>query len=337
MNNFLGSDIPVVGAPMAGGPTTPALIEAVAIGGGLAFLPGGYRTAAQLDEAIAELQGRGVPFGVNLFAPRIVPVDPSAYAEYRRSLSAEAKRRGVDLPERAVEDDDDWAAKIDVLCARSVPFFSVTFGLVPAADLARLRKAGTQVGVTVTSPAEAAAASDSGADFLVVQGVAAGGHSGVHDPRTLPADLATADLVRAVRARSTRPIVAAGGVDGAAAVRELSAAGADAVAVGTLLLRTDEAGTSAVHRAALADPQFTETTVTHCFTGRPARALRTRFVDDFADRAPLGYPALHHLTRPLRQAAAQAGDPHGVHLWAGTGWRNAPTGSATDIVRSLAP
>ncbi|GAB3580917.1 nitronate monooxygenase [Calidifontibacter terrae] len=319
---------------MAGGPTTPDLVAAVAAGGGLGILPGGYRTGEQLTADLQTLREQGVPFGVNLFAPHITPVDPAAYDSYRATLAA---RRGSPLEVPITQDDDHWADKIAVLVKQPVPFFTVTFGLVPANDLQALQRVGTRVGITVTSVEEAVAAADTGADFLVVQGIGAGGHSGVHDPRQLPRDIPTADLVRAVRTRSTRPIIAAGGVDGPESVRGLLAAGADAVAVGTLLLRTDEAGTSAVHRAALADESFTETRLTHCFTGRPARALRTRFIDEFDAQAPLGYPAIHHLTRPLRQAAAQAGDPHGVHLWAGTGWRSAQNGPAADLIRSLAP
>ena len=63
--------------------------------------------------------------------------------------------------------------------------------------------------------------------------------------------------------------------------------------------------------------------VTLAFTGRPARALRNRLADRHGPTAPLGYPALHHLTRPLRRAAAAAGDPELLNLWAGTGHREA--------------
>ena len=76
--------------------------------------------------------------------------------------------------------------------------------------------------------------------------------------------------------------------------------------------------------------------VTRAFTGRPARALRNRFVDEHDATAPAGYPAIHHLTRGLRQAAAAAGDPHGVHLWAGTGFRSATTGPARAVIDQLA-
>jgi NAD(P)H-dependent flavin oxidoreductase YrpB (nitropropane dioxygenase family) len=52
--------------------------------------------------------------------------------------------------------------------------------------------------------------------------------------------------------------------------------------------------------------------------------------------APLGYPAIHHLTSGLRRASAAAGNPELVNLWAGTGYRNATTGSAETILAHLA-
>ena len=131
------------------------------------------------------------------------------------------------------------------------------------------------------------------------------------------------------------PIVAAGGIARAADVGAVLRAGADAVAVGTALLLCDEAATSATHRAALADPGR-GTVITHAFTGRPARGLRNAFIDDYEPAAPYGYPALHHLTSGIRKAAAAAGDPERVHLWAGTGYRHAAADPASVILTELA-
>ena len=52
--------------------------------------------------------------------------------------------------------------------------------------------------------------------------------------------------------------------------------------------------------------------------------------------APSGYPALHHLTRPIRAAAAAAGDPNRVNLWAGTGFQHATAQPAAQILTALA-
>ena len=132
------------------------------------------------------------------------------------------------------------------------------------------------------------------------------------------------------------PLIAAGGLATPDAVTGVLTAGASAAAVGTVLLRADESGASATHKAALVDPARTETTLTRAFTGRPARGLHNGFIDRFEAIAPLGYPAIHHLTGPLRKAAAAAGEADLVHLWAGTGYRHVRDAPTEEILRSLA-
>jgi NAD(P)H-dependent flavin oxidoreductase YrpB (nitropropane dioxygenase family) len=222
-----------------------------------------------------------------------------------------------------MSDDDAWRAKIDVLRERAVPLVSFTFGLPPAADLALLRATGAVLAQTVTSVAEARAAASAGVDVLIVQAAAAGGHSGTFTPSRPVPEVPLPALVASIRSAVPLPVVAAGGVGTAADVAAALAAGAALVALGTALLRASEAGTSATHRAALADPGRTDTVVTRAFTGRPARGLRNDFTDRYSRVAPAGYPALHHLTRPIRRAAAAASDPERLHLWAGTGFRHA--------------
>ncbi|MCR1781128.1 nitronate monooxygenase [Nocardioides carbamazepini] len=324
---------------MAGGPSSLPLATAVTRAGGFAFLPAGYLSAEAFEADLAAAHGTGQPFGVNLFVPQPGAIAPDTYRAYATTIRGEAEALGVDLLAEPRHDDDAWREKIALLVARPVPVVSLTFGLPDRADIAALRAAGSRVLATVTTPDEARAAEEAGVDGLIVQGPAAGGHSGTFDPRRpipeVATDTDTADVVRAVAAATRLPLVAAGGVDGPGAVRALLAAGAEAVAVGTLLLRATEAGTSATHRAALADPGFDSTVVTHCFTGRPARALRNGFVERHHAAAPYGYPELHHLTRDLRRAAGRAGDPHRLHLWAGTGWRSAQARPAGEIVREL--
>jgi NAD(P)H-dependent flavin oxidoreductase YrpB (nitropropane dioxygenase family) len=141
--------------------------------------------------------------------------------------------------------------------------------------------------------------------------------------------------VAAVRHSTDLPLIAAGGHATTADVAAAMHAGASAVAVGTVLLRSEEAGTTAVHRAALADPAR-ESVRTRAFTGRPARGLRNDFIERYEGQAPLGYPALHYLTSPMRKAAAAVGDPERVHLWAGTGFRQATEEPVASILTRLA-
>ncbi len=325
--------VPVIAAPMAGGASTPELVAAVNAAGGLGFLAAGYRTAAAMVEQVdrtREVTDR--PFGVNLFVPA-APGDAAAVAAYRERLRPEAELHGVALPEAVGPDRDDWDAKIAALLAGPVPVVSYTFGL-PAAEEARaLRAAGTvQVG-TVTTPEEARRAEAAGMDALCVQGPEAGGHRATHGVADRPGDLPLLELLAAVRAVTALPLVAAGGLSDGPAVAAALRAGAVAVQLGTALLRADEAGTSAAHRAALTE--FETTTVTRAFTGRPARGLRNAFIDRYGPFAPAAYPEVHHLTQPLRAAATRRGDTAAMHLWAGTGHRAARGGPAAELVARL--
>lgn len=336
MAGLLDSDLPIVAAPMAGGPSTVAMVEAVLRAGGFPFLAGGYKSAEAMAAEARQVREFGGPFGVNLFVPGVSAVDGAAFRAYAAELRPEAACLGVELdPEPVLDDDDSWPDKLAFLLAEPVPVVSLTFALPDARDIAALQRAGSRVLATVTSATEAKAAHDAGVDGLVVQAPAAGGHSGMHELRTLTA-ISAQDLVQEVRAAVALPIVAGGGVASSEDVKGLLQAGAAAVAVGTLLLRTDESGASQTHKDALADPAYSETTLTHAFSGRPARALRNGFIDRHEATAPHGYPAVHHLTRPLRQAAAKAGDAERLHLWAGTGFRAAKEGPAADVVRGLA-
>ncbi|MFJ9558866.1 nitronate monooxygenase [Streptomyces fuscichromogenes] len=319
-----GVELPVLAAPMAGGAGTTGLVTAAARSGSLGFLAGGYKTAEALAEQIRVLHAADLPFGVNLFAGDPVRISVEDYRRYAHTLQPEADPYGLTLADGApVEDDDGWAAKIDLVVGAAVPWVSFTFGIPDRAVVTALRRSGTTVLQTVTSADEAGEAAAAGVDVLIVQASAAGGHSGTLTPDRPPNPAPLPDLVASVRHSTALPIVAAGGIATSADAAAALCAGADATMIGTLLLRTDESGASATHKQALADPAFTVTTLTRAFTGRPARALRNHFTDHYDPVAPAGYPAVHHLTAPLRKAAADAGDPRLVHLWAGTGFRQA--------------
>jgi nitronate monooxygenase len=201
--------------------------------------------------------------------------------------------------------------------------------------IGELRRAGTMVMQTVTSPDEARLAAAAGVDMLAVQGVQAGGHYGSFTPSRRSEQLPLTELVRAVRAAVPVPLVAAGGLASPEEVAAVLGVGAEAVVVGTVLLRTEECGASAPYRTALAGGTG-DTIVTRAFSGRPARALPNLFTERYDALAPSGYPAIHHLTSPLRRAAAAAGDADRINIWAGTGYRAASEGSAVDVLHRLA-
>jgi nitronate monooxygenase len=330
----LGVDLPVLAAPMAGGPTIPELVVAADRAGSLGFLAGGYKTAEALAVQLEAVRAETSSYGVNLFAPRPVPVDPAAYRRYRELLLPEAERLGVVLPAEPVEDDDYWCDKVDLLVSVAPPVVSFTFGIPGSDVLKALRAAGSLLVQTVTSVEEAELAHTVGVDALAVQSTAAGGHSGTLRPDQPPVRTPLPELVSEIGDQVPLPLLATGGIGSPADVSAALAAGAVAVLVGTALLLAPESGTTSAHRAALAG-RDRDTVVTRSFSGRPARGLRNRFIERYDADAPAGYPALHHLTIPLRRAAAAAGDAEGVNLWAGTGYRVATERPAAEILRDL--
>lgn len=332
---FETTDLPIIGAPMAGGTTTPELTAAVSRAGGFPFVAGGYLSAEALAPLVERMRETTEIFGVNLFAPNPVPVDRGAFDAFTSAFEPVAADHGVAIDPEPVEDDDHYDEKVDYLVAHPVPLVSMTFNIPTAEVVDRLHSVSTQVVATVTSTEEARTAADHGVDALIVQGPRAGGHSGTADPTRSIEDRATVDLVKDVLAEVALPVAAGGGVDSPESVEELLQAGASAVVVGTLLLLSDEAGTAPTHRAALQSEDFNETQLTRAFTGRPARALVNDFVKKFDPIAVDAYPAVHHLTKSFRAQAKNNDDPQGLHLWAGTGYRSAQTGSAETIVKEL--
>jgi NAD(P)H-dependent flavin oxidoreductase YrpB (nitropropane dioxygenase family) len=321
---------------MAGGPGTPELVVAAARAGGMGFLAGGYLRAEALAAQIAEVRRADVVFGVNLFAPSPMPIVPEELRRYAREIAPDAETLGVDLDERPREDDDDWQRKLQTLIDDPVPVVSFTFGIPSPAEIAALRSTGTLLVQSVTSPGEAQAAAEAGFGALAVQSSAAGGHWGTLTPTDPPQALPLDELLGSIAAKVGLPLFAAGGIATPADVVTALDAGASAVMVGTALLLADEAATAPTHRAALTDPSRTETVQTRAFTGRPARGIRNGFIDRHDVQAPLGYPAVHHLTSSLRRAAAAAGDAERLHLWAGTGFRASRPGLAAAILNALA-
>jgi nitronate monooxygenase len=308
--------VPIVLAPLAGGPSTPRLTAAVSEAGGLGFLAAGYLTTDALRTRLDETRAlTGRPIGVNLFVPGR-PADPRTVARYTAGIAEEAARAGAPLGEARFE-DDEWRPKLDLLVAAPVPVVSFTFGCPSPDVIERLRRAGSEVWVTVTREEEAVQAVRAGADALVAQGAEAGGHRAVFvdDPADRGGGIGVLALLQLLREAVDVPLVAGGGIATGAGIAAALAAGASAAQLGTAFLRCPEAGTSPVHRRALATAA--PTAMTRAFTGRLARGIRNRFLDEHSDEAPVAYPEIHHVTAPLRQAARAAGDADLVNLWAG--------------------
>jgi len=332
--NVDGWDLPIVLAPLAGGPSTPALAAAVSNAGGLGFLAGGYLTPDQLEARVEELAASTArPYGVNLFCPPPASGESAAIRAYCDALRPLAATAGVKLG-AAHFDDDNYAAKVALLTRRPPAVVSFTFGCPDEATIERCKRAGARVWVTVTDVDEATTAVGQGADALVAQGAQAGGHRGSFlddDDEPIP----LLDLLGEIRAAlPTAPVVATGGLMTGSDVAGAFAAGAAAAQLGTAFLRCPEAGTSDVHRRALL--ANTATVLTRAFTGRLARGIANAWTEGVGNQAPSAYPQLHHVTAALRAHGRAVGEPDLVNLWAGTGHASSRLLPAGDLVTALA-
>lgn len=323
----LGLRLPLVLAPMAGGVSTPALVAAVSEAGGLGSLGAAYLTPEQIRQAGAEIAAlTSRPWALNLFAPQPVPVvTPPQVQAAAAELAPFHAELGLPAPALPQTPEPDFEEQFAAALACRPAALSFTFGLLSAAHLAELRGRGILSIGTATGLEEVRQLT---ADAVVVQGGAAGGHRGgwAHDEQ---AD--TLALVRAARAVTHLPLLAAGGLMTRDDVAAALAAGAELAQCGTAFLLADEAGTSAPYRAALA--RGGETVLTCAFSGRPARGLKNAVTENV--QHPLPYPHQNALTRPLRGAAARTGRAEFLSLWAGTGVGQVRPGPAAEVARQL--
>lgn len=343
--SFASLRVPIVQAPMAGGPSTPQLAAAVSEAGGLGSLAAGYLSTSATEEAIraARLLTDG-PLGVNVFVPEAHRATDADVESYRSALQTWTAAEGIpgNVPERVDFSDDEFDSKLTMLRSVRPDVVTFTFGLPHQSAITALQTAGVSVGVTVTSQEEGTIARDHGADFLIAQGIEAGGHRAQFDQSAPPVEVDTVELVRSLKSELHIPVIAAGGVDGTETAQRLLDAGAAAVQIGTLFLTTEEAGTKPTHRAALlavassasapgvGTDSCGNTVLTRVFTGRPARALVNRFTTEMDRHTVVGYPQVHFLTAGIRAAAAA--DPELLNLWAGTGFRGCREETAAQLM-----
>jgi nitronate monooxygenase len=339
LSQRLGLDIPIFLAPMAG-VTTPALATAVAGAGALgAFGCAFTQPDAMRRDAAAVRAVTKRPFQLNFFAaPQPQPVPAQAQRDALAAVAPYYRELGLAAP-APVEAPyaPDLDAQLDA--AMEIGPAAVTFhlGELPATRIRSFRQTGIVVGGSATCVAEARRLQELGVDFVVAQGGEAGGHRGTwtRDPHSaLTGTLAlTRVLVRSV----DLPVVAAGGIMDGAAVAAVLALGAQAAQVGTAFIPCPESAASEPYRAALLGSGEDETSVTDKFSGKPARGVRNRYMQEAAagDIPRLPFPAQNLVTGPLRAASAKAGSPDFIALWAGQAVALSRRMGATELVRTL--
>jgi nitronate monooxygenase len=341
MNDFCrkyGLSIPVVLAPMGGGPSTPELVAAVSNAGGLGSLAAAYSNAERIQQDIAAIRKlTSRPFAVNLFSPEAqLPLKDGADAvsEFLRPYHERLGLKAPALPQKPIEDFDE---QLNAVAKAAPPIVSFTFGLLPAKATEELKEQGTYLMGTATTVEEARQLQRAGVDAVIAQGCEAGAHRGTFAVPAEDALIGTVALIPQVVDSVRVPVIASGGImDGRGLVAAL-ALGASAVQMGTAFLACKEAGTNATYREALRRSRHSRTTLTRAFSGRMARGLSNEFIESWnaAGIEHLPYPWQNALTQPMRRAAANAGHASLLSLWAGQGLGMLRETTAEQLMKEL--
>jgi nitronate monooxygenase len=335
----LNIQLPLIQAPMTGGPTTPELVAAVSNAGGLGSIGGALMTPDNLQAAIhTTRQLTQKPFAVNLFTPLKPKLDREKINQsfalmsvYRQALRIDEGSKPEITPAPVFED------QLSVLIHEKIPIVSFTFGTPSREQIQALHDHHIIVIGTATNVREAIALEELGYDMIVAQGSEAGGHRGTFFGSFESSLIGTMALVPAIVDQVKLPVIAAGGImDG----RGLAAAlclGASAVQMGTAFLTCPESGIHPQHRQAILASTDESTTITSVFSGRPARSIRNRFSEEMAkyqDSLP-DYPLQQSLTSPIRKKAAEDNRAEFMSLWAGQGTRLSRSIPATQLVQEI--
>ena len=340
-NALLGTELPIIQAPMAGSQGS-ALAIAVGRAGGLGSLPCAMLGADAVRSEVAAIRAGigGRPFNLNFFCHQPSEPDAAREARWRQALAPYYREYDIDPAGIAPGPGrNPFTAEAAQLVAELRPeVVSFHFGLPSAELLAPVRAAGARVLGSATTLEEGLWLQSHGVDAVIAQGLEAGGHRGHFLSDDLTLQLGTFALVRQLVRALHVPVIAAGGIADAPGVAAALALGAMGVQVGSAYLLCPEAGTSAVHRAALESEAARHTALTRLFSGRPARGIVNRLMREMGPLAdvPPAFPLAGAALAPLRARAEAAGCGDFSPLWAGQGAHGGRARPAAEMTRELA-
>ena len=241
---MLGTELPIVQAPMAG-VQLGALAHAVSNAGGLGSLPCAMLTVEAMRAELAAIRAvTDKPFNVNFFCHAPPIPSPQREAAWRKLLAPYFEEHGIDAssvaagPGRAPF-SAEAADALDEFAPRVVSFH---FGLPSAHAIHALHDVGILLLATATNLAEARRIAAAGVDAIIAQGWEAGGHRGMFDPDAPDDELSTIALTRLLVRATEIPVIAAGGIMDGAGISAVLQLGASAAQLGTAFIACADAG-----------------------------------------------------------------------------------------------
>src|SRR4051812_9861012 len=321
--------------------TPPALVAAVSDAGGLGFVGAAYMPPEQIARETKIIRDRtSRPFGINLFVP-VESSPPDAIDRAIARLAGYHSELGLPAPATPSLPTYSFDEQLDAALASGARVFSFAFGLLPTDAIHAIQRRGIYVVGTATTVEEAVLHEQTGVDAVATQGSEAGAHRGTFATSFEAAMIGTMALVPQVKRAVRIPVIAAGGIMNGAGIAAALKLGASAAQMGTAFLTTDECGVAESYKRAVMSTPESGTRVTRAFSGRPARGIVNRALDEI-ERAELSspgtilpYPYQNVLTRPMRTAAAQQDRAEYLSLWCGQGARLARRMPAARLMQAL--
>jgi nitronate monooxygenase len=334
----LGIDYPVIQGPL-GGLSTQKLTAAVSNFGGLGSFAAHSLAPGAIKDVIAEMRTlTSKPFAMNLWVSMedqgARTSDENAFNKSLAPLAAHIAALGAPRPQYKPYPWIRFEDQARVLLDERVPVFSFIYGIPPREILEECRAKRIVTSGTATTPEEAAALQEAGVDAIVASGFEAGGHRGSFLRAAEDSLTGIFSLVPQIADMVDVPVIAAGGIADARGIIAALALGAEAVQMGTTFLSSEESGVSLVHRQALQGKAAGHTALTRGFTGRLARGIHNRLLEELnREGTPiLPYPLQRTLVRNLAIPAEAAGRSDLLPLWAG---QSANLSRCTDVVAFL--
>ncbi len=334
----LGIDYPVIQGPL-GGLSSQKLTAAVSNFGGLGSFAAHSLTPGATKDVIAEIRSlTSKPFAMNLWVSMedegARTSDENAFNRSLAPLASHIAALGAPRPEYKSLSWIRFEDQARVLLDAEVPVFSFIYGIPPQEILDECRAKHIVTIGTATTPEEGAALQEAGVDAIVASGFEAGGHRGSFLRAAEDSLTGTFSLVPLIADTVNVPVIAAGGIADARGVVAALALGAEAVQMGTVFLACGESGASLLHRQALRGKKAGHTALTKGFTGRLARAIHNRLLEELnqVGTTILPYPLQRRLVRNLAIPAEAAGRSDLLPLWAG---QSANLSTCTDVLAFL--
>src|SRR5450631_4431630 len=334
----LGIEYPIIQGPL-GGLSSQRLTAAVSNFGGLGSFGAHSLPPDAIKDVIVEIRSlTSKPFAMNLWVSMedegARTADENGFNRSLAPLVADLAALGAPHPTYKPYSPKRFEDQARVLLDANVPAFSFIFG-VPAREILEECRAKSIVTIgTATTPDEAAVLQDAGVNAIVASGFEAGGHRGSFLRPAEDSLTGTFSLVPQIVDIVDVPVIAAGGIADARGVVAALALGAEGVQLGTAFLACEESGASRLHREALLGKHAGHTALTRGFTGRLARGIQNRLMEDLNRKGTeiLPYPLQRGLVRNLSIAAEAAGRSDLLPLWAG---QSANLSSCTDVLAFL--